>query len=138
MGSLLKEQQNWNPTVITENFGPGVGKLEFTASRTGRDANDTIKKFEWKVKMRAVGFTMTKLPNENERMAPLVGYASNGRVGFFPDEKGWKSAPNESYAILTDSGAYGLMNLTIYAGRDDGRVSGRVTVYLKRRWETHI
>jgi hypothetical protein len=84
------------------------------------------------------GFTMTKLPNENERMAPLVGYASNGRVGFFSDEKEWKSAPNESYAILTDSGAYGLMNLTTYAGRDDGRVSGRVTVYLKRRWETHI
>lgn len=129
---------NWNATTITENFGSDFGKLEFTASRTGRDANNTTKKFEWEVKMRAVGFTMMKLPNENGRIAPLVGYASNGRVGFSPDEEGWKSAPDESYAILTDSGTYGLMNLKIYAGREDGRVSGRVTVYLNKSGARNI
>lgn len=129
---------NWNATIIIESFGPDVGKLEFTASRTGRDANNTTKQFEWEVKMRAEGFTMMKLPNENERMAPLVGYASNGRVGFFPNEKGWKSAPDESYAILTDSGNYGLVNLKIYAGRDDGRVSGRVTVFLNKSGARNI
>jgi hypothetical protein len=129
---------NWNATITTENFGPDVGKLEFTASRTGRYANNTTKKFEWEVKMRAVGFTMIKLPNENERIAPLVGYTSNGRVGFSPDEEGWKSAPDESYAILTDSGTYGLINLKIYSGRDDGRVSGRVTIYLNKSGARNI
>jgi hypothetical protein len=129
---------DWSSTIITESFGLDVGKLEFIASRMGRDANNTIKKFDWEVKMRAVGFTMTKLPNGNERMAPLLGYVSNGRVGFSPDEKEWKSAPEESYAILTDSGSYGLMNLTIYAGRDDGRVSGRVTIYLNKSGARNI
>lgn len=129
---------NWDATIIIESFGPNVGKLEFTANRTGRDCNNTTKQFEWEVKMRAEGFTMMKLPNENERMAPLVGYTSNGRVGFSPDEKGWESAPDESYAILTDSGNYGLMNLKIYAGRDDGRVSGRVMVFLNKSGARNI
>lgn len=129
---------NWNSTIIVENFGPDVGKLEFIASRTGRDATNTTKKFEWEVKMRAEGFTMMNLPNENEQMAPLVGYASNGRVGFSPDEKGWKSAPDQRYAILTNSGNYGLIKLKIYAGRDDGRVSGRVMVYLNKSGARNI
>jgi hypothetical protein len=128
----------WNSSAITENIRPGVGKLEFTASRTGRDANDTMKKFEWEVKMRAEGFTMTKLPNENERMAPLVGYASNGRVGFSPDNKTWKLRTEESYAIRTDSGSYGIMNLSVYGDGDDGGVSGSVTVYLNKSGARNI
>jgi hypothetical protein len=129
---------NWNATVITENLGPDVGKLEFTASRTGRDANDTMKKFEWELKMRAIGFTLTKIESKNERMAPLAGYISNGQIGFSPDNKTWKLRTEESYAIRTDSGSYGIMNLSVYGDGDDGGVSGSVTVYLNKSGARNI
>lgn len=131
-------QLNWNAETTTADFGLDIGKLEFTASRTGRDANNTTKKFEWEVKMRADGFTMMKLPNESTRMAPLVGYTSNGQVGFSLDEKEWESASDESYAISTDSGKYGLMTLKIYAGGDDDGVSGRITIYLNKSGARNI
>jgi hypothetical protein len=129
---------NWNVETTTVDFSPVVGKLEFTASRSGRDPNNTTKKFEWEVKMRATGFTMTKLPNANERMAPPEGYGSSGQIGFSPDEKTWQLQTDESYAIHTDKGFYGLMNLSVYGDGNDGGMSGRVTVYLNKSGARNI
>jgi hypothetical protein len=129
---------NWNADTTIADLGADIGKLEFTASRSGRDSSDTMKKFEWEVKMQAIGFTMTKLPNAHEIMAPLEGYGSNGRVGFSPDEKTWAPQSEASYAIRTSSGAYGLMNLSIYGGRDDSGTSGSVTVYLNKSGARNI
>jgi hypothetical protein len=129
---------NWNAETTTVDLGPVIGKLEFTASRTGRDANDTMKKFEWEVKMRAIGFTLTKLEDKNERMAPLAGYTSNGQIRFSPDKKTWKLRTEESYAIRTDSGTYGIMNLSVYGDGDDGGMSGSVTVYLNKSGARNI
>jgi hypothetical protein len=129
---------NWNAENTTIDFGSTIGKLEFTASRIGRDANDTTKKFEWEVKMKAIGFTMTKLQSKNERMAPREGYSSMGRVGFSPDKQTWKHQTEESYAIQTNNGAYGLMKLSVYGDGNDGGVSGRVTVYLNKSGARNI
>lgn len=129
---------NWSGGSTTEDLGPDIGKLEFTASRSGRDANDTMKKFEWVVIMRATGFTMTKLPGANVRIAPLTGYVPNGRSGFSPDEKTWSSVVDESYAIRTEKGLYGLMELTIYGSREDSGVGGRITVYLNKDGSRNI
>ena len=123
-------QLKWNAGTTTKDFGSNIGKLEVSASRTGRDANDTIKKFEWKVKLRADGFTIKKLPDKNERMAPLTGYSPNNQVGYSPDEKIWSSEVVASYAIMTNGGAYGLLDLTVYGDGEDDGMSGRVTVYL--------
>lgn len=129
---------NWNAGATTIDLGADIGRLEFIASRKGRDAADTMKKFEWEVKMRAMGFTLTKLPDENERIAPLEGYGPNGRVGFSPIEKTWLLRTKASYAIMTNSGAYGLMDLTVYGDGDDGGMSGRVTVYLNTSGSRNI
>jgi hypothetical protein len=129
---------NWNAENTVVDFGQVIGKLEFSASRTGRDASDTMKKFEWEVKMRAIGFTLTKLESKNERMAPLAGYSSSDRIGFSPDEKTWKLRSEESYAIRTDRGTYGLMNLSVYGDGDDGGMSGSVTVYLNKSGARNI
>lgn len=123
---------NWNAESTILALGPNVGKLELTASRTGRDKTDTVKKFAWEVKMHTIGFNLVKLPDENARIAPLEGYGTNARVGFSPEEKTWKSEVSERYAILTDSGIYGLMDLSVYGGGNDGGVCGRVTVYLNK------
>lgn len=123
---------NWNAESTIKDLGQNVGKLEFTASRKGRDKTNTIKKFEWEVKMRTMGFTLAKLPDENSRIAPLEGYGPNARVGFSPEEKTWKIEVSERYAIRTDSGIYGLMDLRVYGGGNDGSVSGRVTVFLNK------
>ncbi len=129
---------NWNAETTTSDFGPDIGKLEFTATRTGRDASNTMKKFEWEVKIRALGFTMAKLPDEYERMAPLEGYGAEGRVGFAADEKTWQQRPNVSYAIRTNSGAYGLMNLSIYGDGDNDGMSGSITIYLNKSGARNI
>ena len=129
---------NWNAGATTENLGPDVGKLEFTARRTGRDPANTIKKFEWEVKMRATGFTLVKLLDENSRITPLAGYSPTERIGFLPDEKAWLLRPDGRYAILTESGAFGLMELSIYADGDDGGMSGSVTVYLNKSGARNI
>jgi hypothetical protein len=62
-------QLNWSGGATIEELGPDIGKLEFTASRTGWDARNTLKKFEWVANMRATGFTLTKLPEESEDRA---------------------------------------------------------------------
>jgi hypothetical protein len=129
---------NWNAETTTVDLGPVIGKLEFTASRTGRDANDTMKKFEWEVKIRAIGFTLAKFEDNNERMAPLAGYTSDGQIGFSPSKKIWKLRTEESYAIRTDSGTYGIMNLSIYGDGDDGGMSGSVTIYLNESGARNI
>jgi hypothetical protein len=128
----------WNVDMTTVDLGADIGKLEFTASRSGRNPNNTTKKFEWEVKMRATGFTMTKLPNANERMAPTDGYGSSGQIGFSPDEITWQLQTDQSYAIRTDKGSYGLMNLSVYGDGDDGGMSGRVTVYLNKSGARNI
>jgi hypothetical protein len=128
----------WNADTTIADLGADIGKLELTASRSGRDSSNTMKKFEWEVKIQAIGFTMKKLPNAYEIIAPLEGYGSNGRVGFSPDEKTWTPQSEASYAIRTGSGAYGLMNLSIYGGRDDSGTSGSITIYLNKSGARNI
>jgi hypothetical protein len=128
----------WNAGVEIKDFGPDIGKLEVFASRNGRDANNTIKKFDWEVKMRAVGFTMTKLPDKNQRMAPLGGYSPNDQVGYLSDEKIWSSEVVVSYAIVTHTGIYGLLDLTVYGDGENEGVSGRVTIYLNKSGARNI
>lgn len=123
---------NWNAEASIEDLGPDIGRLEITASRTGRDAANTMKKFEWQVHMRAMGFTLLKLPGNGLRVAPHEGYRPDSRAGFSPSEKLWSPEVRESYAIRTNGGAYGLMDLTLSADRDDGGVGGRVTIYLNK------
>jgi hypothetical protein len=129
---------NWNAETTTIDLSSVIGNLEFTATRTGRDANDTMKKFGWEVKIRANGFAMIKLSDADEKMAPVAGYGSSGRVGFSPEEKAWAPQAVASYAIRTDSGSYGIMNLSVYGDGDDGGMSGSVTVYLNKSGARNI
>ncbi len=129
---------NWNAEKTTVDLDQSIGKLEFAATRTGRDVTNSTKTFEWEVKIQAIGFTMTKLPNANERIAPLEGYGPNARVGFSPDEKSWLLRPDISYAIRTNRGAYGLMKLSIYSDGNNDGMSGSITIYLNKSGSRNI
>jgi hypothetical protein len=37
----------WNADTTIADLGADIGKLELTASRSGRDSSNTMKKFEW-------------------------------------------------------------------------------------------
>ncbi len=107
-------------------------KSLITAKRAGLDPSNTQKRFDWEANIRATGLAIAEPLDYNTRMAPSTGYAPSCRVGFSPDAKDWAPEVRQRRAFLSNSGAYGLMDLTVYGDGEDGGRCGRVTIYLNK------